>query len=74
MSFKPAKAKGFEVDFGKFVTSAGAEVIESYSNWNYSRSLALFLGHSVFSLRLADVLADGQAPDSRRPSGERLEQ
>jgi hypothetical protein len=39
VSFKPMKAKGFEVDFGKFVTSSGAEVIESYSNWNYSRSL-----------------------------------
>jgi hypothetical protein len=39
VSFKPAKAKGLEVDFGKFVTSAGAEVIESYSNWSYSRSL-----------------------------------
>jgi hypothetical protein len=36
---KPAKAKGLEVDFGKFVTSAGAEVIESNANWNYSRSL-----------------------------------
>jgi hypothetical protein len=39
VSFKPAAAKGFEIDFGKFVTSAGAEVIETYSNWNYSRSL-----------------------------------
>jgi hypothetical protein len=39
VSLKPAKAKGFELDFGKFVTSAGAEVIESYSNFNYSRSL-----------------------------------
>ena len=39
ISFKPAKAKGFEADFGKFVTSAGAEVIESKDNWNYSRSL-----------------------------------
>ena len=39
VSFKPAKAKGAELDFGKFVTSAGAEVIESYTNWNYSRSL-----------------------------------
>ena len=37
--FKPAKPRGFEMDFGKFVTTAGAEVIESYSNWNYSRSL-----------------------------------
>ena len=39
ISLKPPKAKGFQVDFGEFVTSAGAEVIESYSNWNYSRSL-----------------------------------
>lgn len=39
VSLKPAKAKGFELDFGKFVTTSGAEVIESYSNYNYSRSL-----------------------------------
>jgi hypothetical protein len=39
LSLKPIKAKGFEMDFGKFVTSAGAEVIESKDNWNYSRSL-----------------------------------
>jgi len=39
LSLKPAKAKGFELDFGKFVTSAGAEVIEAKDNWNYSRSL-----------------------------------
>ena len=39
VSLKPPKAKGFELDFGKWVTSAGAEVIESMSNWNYSRSL-----------------------------------
>ena len=39
ISLKPAKAKGFEADFGKFVTSAGAEVIEAKDNWNYSRSL-----------------------------------
>ena len=39
VSFKPPKAKGFEVDFGQFVTSAGAEVIETKDNWNYSRSL-----------------------------------
>jgi Putative beta-barrel porin-2, OmpL-like. bbp2 len=39
VSLKPAKAKGLEVDFGQFVTSAGAEVIETKDNWNYSRSL-----------------------------------
>ena len=39
VSLKPPKAKGFEMDFGKWVTSAGVEVIESMNNWNYSRSL-----------------------------------
>jgi hypothetical protein len=36
---KPTHLHGTEIDFGQFVTSAGAEVIESSSNWNYSRSL-----------------------------------
>lgn len=39
VSYKPKSAGGFEADFGQFVTSAGAEVIESKDNWNYSRSL-----------------------------------
>jgi hypothetical protein len=39
VSLKPPKAKGFELDFGKFVTSAGAEVIEAKDDWNYSRSI-----------------------------------
>ncbi len=39
LSVKPKSAKGFELDFGKFVTSAGAEVIEAKDNWNYSRGL-----------------------------------
>src|SRR5437660_1518488 len=39
VEFRPPKAHGIQVDFGKFVTSAGAEVIESNANWNYSRSL-----------------------------------
>lgn len=39
LSTKPPKAKGFEADLGKFVTSAGAEVIEAKDNWNYSRSI-----------------------------------
>jgi hypothetical protein len=36
---KPKNMHGTEIDFGTFVTSAGAEVIESNANWNYSRSL-----------------------------------
>jgi hypothetical protein len=39
LSLKPPKAKGLELDFGKFVTLSGAEVVESKDNWNYSRSL-----------------------------------
>jgi len=39
VSFKPTKARGFEADFGEFVSSAGAEVIETKDDWNYSRSL-----------------------------------
>ena len=39
VDFKPKSWKGVEVDLGEFVTSAGAEVIETNSNWNYSRSL-----------------------------------
>lgn len=36
---KPKNMHGTEIDFGTFVTSAGAEVIEANANWNYSRSL-----------------------------------
>jgi hypothetical protein len=39
ISFKPKSWKGVQVDVGEFVTSAGAEVIETNANWNYSRSL-----------------------------------
>lgn len=39
VSWKPEKGKGFQADFGKFVSSAGAEVFETHTNWNYSRSL-----------------------------------
>ena len=39
VSFKPKSWKGLQLDVGKFVTSAGAEVIESNGNWNYTRSI-----------------------------------
>lgn len=38
-SWAPLKPEGLRLDFGKFVTAAGAEVIETHLNWNYSRSL-----------------------------------
>jgi len=39
ISYTPAKTHGSELDFGQFVTSAGAETIPAKDNWNYSRSL-----------------------------------
>ncbi len=53
VSYKPWNKSTFQLDFGKFVTSAGAEVIETYPNWNYSRSLlfALAVPYYHFGLR-----------------------
>ena len=44
VSYLVPAGKGLTVDFGKFVTPAGAEVIESKDNYNYSRSLLFALG------------------------------
>ncbi|MEP7366942.1 MAG: porin [Acidobacteriota bacterium] len=44
VSVKPKNAGGLQIDFGKFVTSAGAEPTETYLNWNYSRSNIYALG------------------------------
>jgi hypothetical protein len=38
-SYLAPVGKGLQVDFGKFVTPAGAEVIETKDNWNYTRGL-----------------------------------
>ncbi len=35
----PTATGTLQIDFGKFVTQHGAEVIETKDNWNYSRSL-----------------------------------
>ena len=39
LSTKPGHTHGTEIDFGQFVTSAGAEVVETTLNWNYSHSI-----------------------------------
>ena len=44
VSVKPKTWHGFEFDFGKFMTSAGAEVTETYLNYNYSRSFLYAFG------------------------------
>lgn len=38
-SYLAPVGKGLQVDVGKFVTPAGAEVIETKDDWNYSRGL-----------------------------------
>lgn len=58
VSWKPqGKDKNLQLDFGEFVTSAGAEVIESNGNWNYSRSLlfAWAIPYYHFGLRASDT-------------------
>ena len=39
VSFLAPTGTGLQIDFGKFVTWNGYEVIETKDNWNYSRSL-----------------------------------
>lgn len=39
VSYLAPLGSGLTVDFGKFVTPLGAEVIETKDNWNYSRGL-----------------------------------
>jgi len=52
---------GVQVDAGKFVTPAGAEVIESQDNWNYTRSI--LFGYAIpfyhFGVRAAAPLGAG---------------
>jgi Putative beta-barrel porin-2, OmpL-like. bbp2 len=42
LSYMAPIGKGLQLDFGKYVTPAGAEVIETNQNWNYSRSLLFY--------------------------------
>src|SRR5262249_54867993 len=51
----PTPKGSLQFDFGKFVTPAGFEVIETKDNWNYSRSLlfALAIPYYHQGLRVA---------------------
>jgi hypothetical protein len=63
LSYLAPVGKGLQVDFGKFVTPMGAEVIESKDNWNYSRGMlftwAIPLYH--FGLRAKYTINDKAA-------------
>lgn len=60
VSLKPPSAKGFQVDVGKFVTSAGAEVIETNGNWNYSRSLLFALAIPYYHMGVRTSMPVGK--------------
>jgi hypothetical protein len=53
LSYLAPAGNGVQIDFGKFVTQHGAEVIETKDNWNYSRSLmfALAIPYYHFGVR-----------------------
>jgi hypothetical protein len=53
ISILPWKQNGLQIDIGKFYSSIGAEVPDTLSNFNYSRSLAFTLGspYDHFGLR-----------------------
>ena len=55
VSYLAPVGKGLQIDFGKFVTPAGAEVIETAPDWNYSRGI--LFGYAIpfyhFGLRAA---------------------
>jgi len=46
----PAGKGSLQLDFGKFVTPAGFEVIETKDNWNYSRGLLFSLAIPYYHL------------------------
>jgi putative OmpL-like beta-barrel porin-2 len=47
-SYLAPVGKGLQIDVGKFVTPAGAEVIESNANWNYTRSVLFYYAIPYF--------------------------
>jgi len=60
VSYLAPAGKGLQFDFGKFVTPAGNEVIETKDNWNYSRSLlfALAIPYYHMGIRAAYAVND----------------
>jgi len=47
-SYLAPVGKGLQIDVGKFVTNAGAEVIEAKDDWNYARSLLFQLAIPLY--------------------------
>ena len=60
VSYLAPVGKGLTIDFGKFVTPAGAELIENKDNFNYSRGLlfALAIPYYHAGFRVGYALSD----------------
>src|SRR5437016_7912170 len=50
LSYEADVGKGLQIDFGKFVTPLGFEVIKARDDWNYSRSLLFTLAIPFYHL------------------------
>ena len=50
VSFLAPVGKGWQFDFGEFVTPAGYEVIKTKDNWNYSRSVLFTLAKPFYHM------------------------
>jgi hypothetical protein len=57
LSYLAPTGKGLQIDFGKFVTPAGNEVIETKDNWNYSRSLLFTLAIPYYHMGIRAAYA-----------------
>ena len=66
--------KGLQINVGKFVTPAGAEVIETKDNWNYSRSLLFSWAIPYFHFGVSGEVRIQQQVCADRIPDERLEQ
>ena len=74
ISFKPKWLHGIEIDAGEFVTSAGAEVIETNQNFNYSRSLLFTWAIPLLPHGIPGAVPDRLALHRKRSGSQRLEQ
>jgi hypothetical protein len=52
VTYKPLKGMPLQLDFGKFYTSAGAEVVDPERDYQYSRSLLFVLGDPIYHFGL----------------------
>ena len=67
VSYYAPVGKGLTIDFGKFVTPLGNEVIEAKDNWNYSRGILFGYAIPFYHVgRAARVLAERQGQRSAR--------